>query len=110
MKAIWNDKVLAESDETVIVEGNYYFPPDAIDKRYFKDSSMHTVCPWKGTASYYDIVVGDHLRVRQRRGRAKYSPGDKGQYGNANHAGNEPACDFVRIFLDVCVCSVRQIQ
>ena len=57
MKAIWNDAVLAESDETIIVEGNHYFPPEAINEQYFKESNSHTVCPWKGAASYYNIVV-----------------------------------------------------
>jgi len=56
-KAIWNGAVIAESDETIVVEGNHYFPPDSIDKQYFKESDKHTVCPWKGTASYYDIEV-----------------------------------------------------
>jgi uncharacterized protein (DUF427 family) len=57
MKAIWKDKVLAESDNTIVIEGNHYFPPDAVNKEYFKDSNTHTVCPWKGTASYYNVVV-----------------------------------------------------
>ena len=56
-KAIWNGAVLAQSDRCEVVEGNQYFPPDAIDRRYFKESATHTVCPWKGTASYYDVVV-----------------------------------------------------
>jgi len=56
-KATWNGAVLAESSKTEIVEGNHYFPPDAIDKQYFQESSTHTTCPWKGTASYYNIVV-----------------------------------------------------
>jgi uncharacterized protein (DUF427 family) len=56
-KAIWNGAVLAESSKTEIVEGNHYFPPDAIDKQYFQESSTHTTCPWKGTASYYNVVV-----------------------------------------------------
>ena len=56
-KAIWNGAVLAQSDRCEVVEGNQYFPPDAVDRRYFKESSTHTVCPWKGTASYYDVVV-----------------------------------------------------
>lgn len=61
MKAIWNDKVLAESNETIVVEGNHYFPPEAINKDYFKPSDKHTVCPWKGTASYYTVEVdGKH--------------------------------------------------
>lgn len=57
MKAIWNGKVLAESNDTVIVEGNHYFPVESINKEYFKDSSTHTLCPWKGTASYYSLNV-----------------------------------------------------
>ncbi len=56
-KAIWNGATLAESDDTVVVEGNHYFPPEAIDRRYFKESSTHTVCPWKGEASYYTVEV-----------------------------------------------------
>ena len=57
MKATWNGAVLAESDKTVVVEGNHYFPFDSIRKEYFHDSSTHTTCPWKGEASYYDVVV-----------------------------------------------------
>lgn len=57
MKAIWNKAVLAESDETIVVEGNHYFPANAINKEFFRPSATHTVCGWKGTASYYDIVV-----------------------------------------------------
>ena len=56
-KAIWNGAVLAESDRTQVVEGNHYFPPDAIHKEYFKESNNHTTCPWKGVASYYSIEV-----------------------------------------------------
>jgi uncharacterized protein (DUF427 family) len=56
-KAIWNDIVIAESDETIIVEGNHYFPPDSINKEYFSSSESHTRCPWKGIASYYTIAV-----------------------------------------------------
>lgn len=58
MRAIWNDTVLAESDDTVVVEGNHYFPAGALRREYVRESSKHTVCPWKGTASYYDVVVG----------------------------------------------------
>jgi uncharacterized protein (DUF427 family) len=58
MKAIWNNVVLAESDETIVVEGNHYFPFDAINKEYFQPSETHTVCGWKGTASYYTIAAG----------------------------------------------------
>ena len=56
-KAIWEGMVLAESNQTVEVEGNQYFPPEAIQREYFKPSWSHTVCPWKGTASYYHVVV-----------------------------------------------------
>ncbi len=56
-KAIWNGVVLAESDRCEVVEGNQYFPPESIDRACFKESDTHTVCGWKGTASYYDIVV-----------------------------------------------------
>ena len=58
MKATWNGAVLAESDRTVVVEGNHYFPPASIKQQYFKASPTHTVCPWKGTASYYTLDVG----------------------------------------------------
>ena len=58
MKATWNGTVLAESDATEVVEGNHYFPPSAIRREYFKPSETHTVCPWKGTASYYTVEVG----------------------------------------------------
>ena len=57
MKAIWNGATLAESNETIIIEGNHYFPFEAINKEYFKPSETHTVCPWKGTANYYDVVA-----------------------------------------------------
>jgi uncharacterized protein (DUF427 family) len=57
MKAIWNNAILAESDETIVVEGNHYFPETSLNKEYFHPSETHTVCGWKGTASYYDIVV-----------------------------------------------------
>ncbi len=56
-KAIWNGVVIAESDDVVIVEGNKYFPPNSINKDYFKASDTHTTCPWKGLASYYTIDV-----------------------------------------------------
>ena len=56
-QAIWNGQVIAESDDLVNVEGNYYFPKESIKSEYFKDSSTHSVCPWKGTASYYSIEV-----------------------------------------------------
>lgn len=61
MKATWKGSVLAESDDTVVVEGNHYFPADSIRREHFRESETHTVCPWKGTASYYDVVVGDEV-------------------------------------------------
>ncbi len=57
MKAIWNDQVLAESEDTIVVEGNHYFPKDSINKEFFKESDTHTTCPWKGVASYYTVEV-----------------------------------------------------
>jgi uncharacterized protein (DUF427 family) len=61
MKATWKGEVLAESDETVVVEGNHYFPVDSINREHFRESETHTVCGWKGTASYYDVVVGNEV-------------------------------------------------
>lgn len=58
-KAIWNNTVVAESDHTEIVEGNHYFPANSIKKEFFRESKVTSVCPWKGNASYYDIVVDD---------------------------------------------------
>ena len=57
MKAIWNNTVIAESNDTVVVEGNHYFPKEAIKIEFFKDSATHTTCPWKGLASYYSLDV-----------------------------------------------------
>lgn len=57
MKAIWNGEVIAESDKTVVVEGNHYFPHDSIKKEYYKASNTHSNCPWKGIASYYSLEV-----------------------------------------------------
>jgi uncharacterized protein (DUF427 family) len=56
-RAIWNGAVLAQSDQTEVVEGNHYFPPDAVIRQFFEPSEKHTICSWKGTASYYDVVV-----------------------------------------------------
>jgi len=57
MKAIWNQKIIAESNDTVIVESNHYFPTDTIQREYFQPSDSKTTCPWKGEASYFNIVV-----------------------------------------------------
>jgi uncharacterized protein (DUF427 family) len=56
-KAIWENTILAESDRTVEIEGNQYFPPDAIRTEFFRSSDQHTTCPWKGRASYYSVEV-----------------------------------------------------
>jgi uncharacterized protein (DUF427 family) len=78
MKAIWNDAILADSDETIVVEGNHYFPPEAVDRQYFRASDTHTTCPWKGRASYYDIVVGDNI-----------NPGGAWYYPDARQAAKQ---------------------
>jgi len=72
-KAMWEGAVLAESDKTVEVEGNQYFPPDAVHKEYFKPSDTHSECPWKGTASYYDVEV----KGKRNAGAAWYYPEPK---------------------------------
>ncbi|MAQ93660.1 hypothetical protein B1759_00600 [Rubrivirga sp. SAORIC476] len=59
MKATWNGAVIAESDATVVVEGNHYFPPASLNRDHLRPSDHTTVCPWKGTAGYFDVVVGD---------------------------------------------------
>lgn len=73
MKAIWKDTVLAESDSTIVVEGNHYFPPDSIKEEFFKSAAMKTGCPWKGLASYYNIEVGGETN----EGAAWYYPEPK---------------------------------
>lgn len=73
MKAIWNGETIADSDATIVVEGNHYFPPDTIVRQYFEDSQDTSVCPWKGTASYYDVVVGGERNA----GAAWYYPETK---------------------------------
>ncbi len=58
MKAVWNDTIIAESDKTIEIEGNQYFPPDAVKREYLEDSDYTTTCIWKGLAHYYTLVVG----------------------------------------------------
>ncbi|MBT2969741.1 MAG: hypothetical protein B6D72_15840 [gamma proteobacterium symbiont of Ctena orbiculata] len=70
MKAIWNGRIIAASDETLIVEGNHYFPPDSLHRDYFRSSSTTSICPWKGTANYYTISVDG----RENRDAAWYYP------------------------------------
>ena len=57
MKAIWNDEVIAESDDTVVVEGNHYFPLGSVNESFLKSSDKTSICPWKGTANYYSLSV-----------------------------------------------------
>ena len=57
MKAVWNGAVIAESDQTIVIEGNQYFPPDSVHREYLVPSDMHTTCHWKGLASYYNVEV-----------------------------------------------------
>ncbi len=59
MKATWNGQVIAESDETVYIEGNQYFPPNSVNREFFENSSLTTECHWKGTAKYYTLVDGE---------------------------------------------------
>ena len=70
VRAVWNGAVLAESDRTVVVEGNHYFPAQAIKREHFEPSNRTSVCPWKGVASYYDVVVDG----QRSRGAAWYYP------------------------------------
>ncbi|GAC1388374.1 MAG: DUF427 domain-containing protein [Ktedonobacteraceae bacterium] len=72
-KAIWNGVVLAESDNTEVVEGNQYFPPNSIKREYFKETSTHTTCPWKGLASYYTVEVNG----KENKDAAWYYPAPK---------------------------------
>ena len=73
MKAIWNNTVIAESDATVVVESNHYFPANSIKREYFKASDKHTSCPWKGKASYYSLQVDG----QQNKDAAWYYPEPK---------------------------------
>jgi len=73
MRAIWKSEVIAESENTVVVEGNHYFPPESVNKEYLESSQTTTVCPWKGTAHYYSILVGGE----ENRDAAWYYPDPK---------------------------------
>lgn len=70
MKAIWNDQIIAESDNTIVIENNHYFPPESIKSEFFKPSTTHTTCAWKGEASYYTIEVDG----QENRDAAWYYP------------------------------------
>lgn len=73
MKATWRGATLAYSEDTVVVEGNHYFPAESINRDYFSTSEKHTTCPWKGEASYYDVVVNGEVN----QGAAWYYPDPK---------------------------------
>jgi uncharacterized protein (DUF427 family) len=77
-QAIWNGAVIAESDQTIVVEGNHYFPPEAVNRAYLAQSETHTVCGWKGTASYYNVVVEGQVN----RDAAWYYPTTKAAASN----------------------------
>ncbi len=73
MEAVWNGAVIADSDDTVVVEGNHYFPKDSINREFFENSSLETTCPWKGEAKYLDVVVDGETNP----GAAWYYPNPK---------------------------------
>ncbi|REG88397.1 DUF427 domain-containing protein [Algoriphagus antarcticus] len=73
MKAFWNNQLLAESNETKIIEGNHYFPPGSINRDFFKSSNTHTSCPWKGKASYFSLEVNSE----ENKDAAWYYPDPK---------------------------------
>lgn len=75
MKTIWNQQVIAESNHTVVIENNHYFPANSIKKEFFKQSNTHTHCPWKGEASYYSLEVN-----------GKSNPDAAWYYPNTSHA------------------------
>jgi len=78
MKAVWNGAVIAESSATEVVEGNHYFPPDSVDHQFLQKSDTTTNCPWKGVASYYDVVVDGETNA----GAAWYYPETKPKAAN----------------------------
>ncbi|MFU8770883.1 MAG: DUF427 domain-containing protein [Anaerolineales bacterium] len=73
VKAVWNGNVIAQSEQTIVVEGNHYFPPEAVESDFLVESETTSTCPWKGLASYYDIKVGDQVN----RDAAWYYPQPK---------------------------------
>ena len=73
VKVYWENKRIASSDDTIVVEGNHYFPPEDVDEEFLKESDHHTTCPWKGKASYYHLKVNDKIN----RNAAWYYPNPK---------------------------------
>ena len=78
MKATWNGATLAQTDDTIVVEGSHYFPANSINRAYFTESDTHTTCPWKGEASYYHISINGELN----KDAAWYYPNPKEAAGN----------------------------
>ena len=78
MKATWNQQIIAESDKTIVIENNHYFPPNSIKKEYFTDSDTKSVCFWKGRASYYSVVVNG----KENKDAAWYYPDPKEKANN----------------------------
>lgn len=91
MKATWNGQVIAETDDTVVVEGNHYFPADALRREFFASSDHTSICPWKGKASYYHVVVDG----RQNTDAAWYYPAPKAEA--AKIAGRVAFCRGVEV-------------
>jgi len=81
MKAIWNDIVIANSDQTIEIEGNHYFPPNTVKQEYLEESPTHTTCPWKGEASYYHVQVNGEVNLDA----AWYYPDPKEAAGQIRH-------------------------
>ena len=77
-RASWNGTVIAESNRCIVVEGNQYFPPDAVKLEFLRESATHTVCSWKGTASYYDVIVDGQIN----KDAAWYYPDTKPEANN----------------------------
>lgn len=63
MRALWEGTVIAESNDTIVIEGNHYFPADSVHMKYLRPSDTHTICPWKGEASYYTIEVNGKKNI-----------------------------------------------
>lgn len=82
MKAVWENQTIAESDETVVIEGNHYFPPDSVKREYLEDSDHTSICPWKGNASYYHVVVDGK---RNENAAWYYSVPKKGSVERVGH-------------------------
>ena len=82
MKALWNNKIIAENNDTIVIEGNHYFPPGSIKKEYFKESDQRTTCHWKGEASYYNIDVDGKVN---KNGAWYYSDPKEGAEEQVGH-------------------------